>query len=69
MGKEKWTQEEVLKHIKTNKESTYSMAVVLAALYRKLYGELPKGLGLSGQQAEFADSLFHKLPQPKSKEA
>ena len=59
--KEKWTLKEVSEHLKTNSNDTYSMAVPLAALFKKLYGEFPK-IGLSGAQAEFADSVLKKLP-------
>lgn len=60
----KWTKEQVWKHIKMNlteKAGSYSAAVIIAALYKKLYGEFPK-IGLSGAQAEFADSIIPKLP-------
>lgn len=60
--KKKWTKKQLCKHIRKNSENTYSMAVELSTLYLKLYGELPKGIGLSGQQAEFAKSIVHKLP-------
>ncbi len=50
-----WTKKELQEHIKTNiwsedeKGEThgYSGAVVVAALYKKIYGEFPK-IGLSG---------------------
>ena len=61
MGK-KWTKEELNKHIQINMESTYSMVVVLAALYKKLYGEFPKGIGLSGFQGETAEKLAEIFP-------
>ena len=32
----KWTKQELDKHIQINTESTYSMVVVLAALYKKI---------------------------------
>lgn len=41
----------------------YNSMVSIAALYKKLYGMFPK-IGLSGQQAEFADSVVAKLPTP-----
>lgn len=61
MSDEKWTKEQVCEHIKANSENTYSMAVVVAALYAKLYGEFPT-MGLSGQQAEFAEQVLKQLP-------
>lgn len=59
---EKWTKEELVKHIQINTESTYSMVVVLAALYKKLYGEIPGGIGLSGFQGETAEKLSELFP-------
>lgn len=62
-----WTKEEFQEHIKMNttKEAgVYSAAVVIAGLYLKIYGELPK-IGLSGQQAEFAQEVCDKLPCTK----
>ena len=61
MPNKKWTEEELWEHIKLNVKD-YSAAVVVAALYKKLYGEFPK-IGLSGAQAEFADSIIPKLPE------
>ena len=58
---EKWTVEEAEKHLQANKEDTYSMAVVTAALFHKLYGRLPK-LGLSGQQGEYVMNVVERLP-------
>ena len=43
----KWTMKQLCKHIRKNSKDTYSMAVELSAIYLKLYGELPKGIGLS----------------------
>ena len=60
----KWTLEELEIHIETNVED-YGSAVVVAALFKKLYGKFPK-IGLSGAQAEFADSVMPKLPDAKS---
>ena len=59
----RWSIKQLEKHISNNIEDTYSAAVVIAALYKKLYGELPKGIGLSGTQAEFANSIIPKLPK------
>ena len=59
----KWTKEELYEHIKINVKD-YSAAVVVAALYKKLYGEFPK-IGLSGTQGEFADSMVDSLPDPQ----
>lgn len=55
-----WTQEEVFEHIRLNVKD-YSAAIVVAALYKRIYGEFPK-IGLSGSQAECADSIIPKLP-------
>ena len=62
----RWSIKQLEGHIKNNtteKAEMYSAAVVIAALYKKLYGELPKGIGLSGTQAEFANSIIPKLPK------
>ena len=58
----KLTRKQLCKHIRKNSKDTYSMAVELSAIYLKLYGELPKGIGLSGQQAEYAEQFAHRLP-------
>jgi len=42
-----WTTQEVSHHIHENMSNTYSLCVVVAALYAKLYGKLPVGIGLS----------------------
>jgi len=61
----KWTQEEIETHIKANlgegDDYNYGAAVVVGALFKKLYGKLPK-IGLSGFQAEAIDSLQETLP-------
>ena len=62
VSKIKWTEKEMLNHIKINTKDAYSSIVVLAALYKKLYGCLPKGIGLSGFQAEAADEICDYFP-------
>ena len=57
--KKKWTLEEVETHIKTNMD--YGSAIVIAALFKKLYGHFPK-IGLSGFQGEAANVVINKLP-------
>lgn len=37
-----WTKEQLEEHIKVNSSDTYSMAVIVAALYKKLYGNFPR---------------------------
>lgn len=54
--------QEVEANLKENK-GDYGSMVSIAALYKKLYGTFPK-IGMSGQQAEFADSLVSELPEP-----
>lgn len=61
MKKKKWTLVEIERHLTKNNKNTYSMAVPLAALYKKLYGRFPH-FGLSGTQAEFAEQLLERLP-------
>jgi hypothetical protein len=58
----RWTLKDLCKHISLNVKD-YSSVVVVSALYKKLYGEFPKGIGLSGCQADFADSILPKLPK------
>jgi len=54
------TLREVEKNMRENK-GDYNSMVSIAALFKKLYGRFPK-IGMSGQQAEFADSLLSALP-------
>lgn len=61
----KWTKKQLCNHIKKNSQFdnySYSLTVVLSAIYLKLYGELPKSIGLSGAQAESARSIVRNLP-------
>ena len=58
----RWTIKELEEHLNLNVKD-YGSAVVVAALFKKLYGVFPKGIGLSGAQAEFADSILPKLPK------
>jgi len=56
-----WTKEEIETHIKAN-VTEYGAAVVVGALFKKLYGDYPK-IGLSGFQAGCIDSLQDVLPE------
>lgn len=56
----KWTKEEFETHLKTNCD--YSSAVVIAAMYKKIYGEFPK-IGLSGHQGSGAEFLIEVMPE------
>ena len=58
----KWTKEQLQGNIRKNFD--YGATVVTAALYKKIYGELPK-VGMSGQQAEFAEHIYKHLPKDK----
>ena len=58
----RWSIEQLEKHLSCNVKD-YGSAVVVVALFKKLYGEFPKGIGLSGSQAEFADSIIPRLPK------
>lgn len=62
---ETWTEEEVCQSIKINVKD-YGAAVTVAGLYMKLYGHLPK-IGLSGAQADMAQSFCDKLPESEAK--
>ncbi len=57
------TLDEIQENLKLNSEDLYNTSVSIAGLYKKLYGELPK-IGLSGQQAEYAEILYSHLPNP-----
>ena len=60
------TEEEIETNLKINM-GDYGSMVSIAALYKKLYGKFPK-IGLSGQQAEFADLLVAELPDSQHSE-
>ena len=66
MTKDKWTHKDLWEHIRTNVDG-YGSMVVVAMLYKKLYGKFPK-IGMSGTQAGFADSVLDKLPEPNTNE-
>lgn len=53
-------KEELTTHI-IDQISDYGKIIVIAALFKKIYGEFPK-IGLSGQQAEYAQLLYSRLP-------
>lgn len=55
-----WSKEEIETHIKAN-VTEYGAAIIVAALFKKLYGEFPK-IGLSGFQADSADTIIKNLP-------
>ncbi len=59
----KLTREKLDEHIRKNTKNQYSSMVEVAALYLRVYGDLPK-IGMSGQQAEFARELEKTLPSP-----
>ncbi len=62
----KWTKAEFEQHIKTN-VTEYGAAIVVGALFKKLYGQHPS-IGLSGFQAEAIDSVVDLLPNEVSDE-
>jgi hypothetical protein len=64
MGMNKWTKEQLTEHIKVNVKD-YGAAIVVAALYKKIYGEFPS-IGLSGFQAGGADSIIEVMPESES---
>lgn len=57
----RWSIKQLEKHIAKNVKD-YGSAVVVSALFKKLYGKFPK-IGLSGAQAGFADSIIPILPK------
>jgi hypothetical protein len=61
----KWTKEEFQGHLRVNTD--YGSAVVVAALYHKIYGEFPE-IGLSGHQGSGAEYLLKVMPsEPNNK--
>jgi len=60
MSVKTWTLDDIEEHIKVNVKD-YSAAVVVAALFKKLYNTYPR-IGLSGFQAEAADFVCKSLP-------
>lgn len=65
----KMTKDEFDRHIRTQLNKDYNASVVVAALYKKIYGHFPK-IGLSGAQADFANQTIENLPflEPPAKE-
>ncbi len=65
-----WTKKELQEHMEKNiweidssgQTHGYGAAVIVAALYKRIYGEFPK-LGLSGFQAEAATSVLESMPE------
>jgi len=57
---------ELEQHIRNNVNNEYSAMVVVAFLYKKIYGTFPS-IGLSGQQAAFAESMLKELPKKHKK--
>lgn len=47
-------------YLNINLQDTYSSAVIVAALYKKIFGEFPK-IGLSGEQADCAGIVLVKI--------
>lgn len=68
-SKETWDTPRIEAHLKANlnNEHCYGAAIVVAALFYKLYGHFPK-VGLSGYQAEAASFLVDVLPMPESQQ-
>jgi len=62
--KNAWTVEDVETNIKANVKD-YGGVVTVSALFLKLYGRLPNGIGLSGAQAGFAEAMAEAMPPPK----
>jgi hypothetical protein len=62
MKNKKWTLAKLNEALKINVKD-YGGAIAVAALFKKMYGKLPV-IGLSGVQAEYADAICDKLPDP-----
>lgn len=56
----KWSMKTLEKSIRINVKG-YGNAIVVAALFKKLYGKFPE-IGLSGYQGGTAEALLKKLP-------
>lgn len=56
----KWSMKTLEKSLKINVKG-YGDAIVVAALFKKLYGRFPE-LGLSGFQGGTAEALLKRLP-------
>ncbi len=54
--------EKVEESLKSNLDA-YGCMISISALFKKLYGKFPK-IGLSGQQASYADEFLETLPDP-----
>jgi len=59
----KWDKNQFFKHIQNN--SDYSSSIIIAALYKKIYGDYPK-IGLSGYQASAVECILEVLPDEAS---
>ena len=57
----KWDVDTLGKTLKVNVKD-YSSAIAVAALFKYIYGVFPK-IGLSGAQAEMANSLIKVMPK------
>lgn len=57
----KWSMKTLEKSMKINVKG-YGDAIVVAALFKKIYGRFPE-IGLSGFQAGTADALLKRLPE------
>jgi len=55
-----WNKRQIEKHIKENVKD-YGSMIVVSGLYKKLYGEFPR-IGISGMQAECANTIVKSLP-------
>lgn len=66
-NKLKWTREELDENIRKN-VSDYGAMVVVAYLYKKIYGSFPK-CGMSGMQAHIAESIVEILPSNQTGKA
>ena len=55
-------KEEFDVHMRAQLNGDYNASVVVAALYKRIYGHFPK-IGLSGTQADFADQTIANLPE------
>ena len=64
MDKDKWEPKDFEQHILDNIESEYGLMVTNAALFRLLFGIMPKiGLsGFQGEAVEFIVSKFMEVP-------
>jgi hypothetical protein len=65
---ETWTIKELNAYLKVEVKDYYS-TIIVAALFKKIYGVFPCKIKLSKVQAIFADDVMSMLPEPNKVKA